>query len=136
MGEAEEEVLRVRECRGCGVRFFVCRPCDRGQQYCSEACREPARTAQRSAARLRHQRSPEGREDHRDHQRAYRERGRLVMDHPSAPPVEVETLAAVSPGVSDAPDEKEAGGGHWYEGTPSRPECRFCGRKSVWIEWG
>ena len=136
MGEAGEEVLRVRECRGCGVRFFVCRPCDRGQQYCSGACRGPARAAQRSSARLRHQRSAEGREDHRDHQRAYRERGRLVMDHSSAPPVEVETLAAVSPGVSDALDEKEAGGGNSHNGTSAKPECRFCGRESAWIEWG
>lgn len=94
------------------------------------------RTAQRSAARLRHQRSPEGREDHRDHQRAYRKRGRLVMDHSSAVPVEVETLAAVSPGVSDAPDEKETGDGDSYEWTPEMPACRFCGQESTWIEWG
>jgi hypothetical protein len=30
------------------------------------------------AARLRHQESPEGRDDHRDHQRAFRERRRLA----------------------------------------------------------
>ena len=50
--------------------------CDRGHAYCSSACRTAARRASVRAARQRHRRSPEGRLDHRDHQRAYRARVR------------------------------------------------------------
>ena len=42
-----------------------------------------ARRQQRRAANRRHQHSREGRLDHRDHQRAYRERLRRVTDHTS-----------------------------------------------------
>lgn len=58
------------------------------------------------------------------------------MDHSFGPRVEVETLAAANPGVSNAPDEKEASGGNSYERMVQRPVCRFCGRESTWIEWG
>jgi hypothetical protein len=68
--------LRQRVCRrqGCGAVFYVCRSCDRGQVYCSSDCRAAARRAQKRAANGRHQRSPEGRADHRDRQREYRRR--------------------------------------------------------------
>jgi hypothetical protein len=68
--------LRQRLCRGqsCGAVFYVCRPCDRGQAYCSSDCRGAARRAQKRAANGRHHRGPEGRADHRDRQREYRRR--------------------------------------------------------------
>lgn len=74
MAGGEQVPLRQRLCRGqaCGSVFYVCRPCDRGQRYCSERCRGKARRQQRRAANRRHQRSPEGRLDHRDRQREYR----------------------------------------------------------------
>jgi hypothetical protein len=74
--ESAGEVLRQRFCRasGCGALFWICRRCDRGQQYCSERCRLKARREQRRAANVRHQRSLEGKLDHRDRQRAYRQR--------------------------------------------------------------
>ena len=82
-----EEPLRRRFCRGagCGVVFWICRHCDRGHQYCGERCRRKARRQQRRAANRRHQQSREGRLDHRDRQRAYRERRglRRVTDHTS-----------------------------------------------------
>jgi len=76
MEPAAEVVLRQRFCRAskCGVVFWICQRCDRGQQYCSDRCREKARREQRRAANRRHQQSPEGRLDHRDRQRAYRQR--------------------------------------------------------------
>ena len=52
--------------------FYLCRHCDRGQRYCSARCREKSRRLQRREANRRHQRSPEGRLDHRDRQRAYK----------------------------------------------------------------
>jgi len=71
-----EAVLRQRVCRGreCHAVFWICRHCDRGQCYCSPACRDQARLEQRRRANCRHQRSPEGRLDHRDRQRDYRQR--------------------------------------------------------------
>ena len=83
-----EELLRQRFCRGagCGAVFWICRYCDRGHQYCGERCRRKARRQQRRAANRRHQQSREGRLDHRDRQRAYRERHSLrrVTDHTAA----------------------------------------------------
>jgi hypothetical protein len=73
----------------------VCRCCDRGQRYCSERCRQKARREQRRAANRRHQRSPEGRLDHRDRQREYRRRlvERRVTDQRSEAAVCTPTLA-------------------------------------------
>lgn len=74
--------------------FYVCRPCDRGQRYCSDRCREKARREQRRAANGRHQRSEEGRLDHRDRQRSYRQRqaARRVTDQGSGEEVDSFTL--------------------------------------------
>ena len=65
---------RRDSCRaeGCGAVFYVCSRCDRGQRYCSEACRRRSRRRQCREANRRHQQSPEGRLDHRSRQRAYR----------------------------------------------------------------
>jgi hypothetical protein len=71
-----EVVLRQRVCRGqgCQTVFWICTHCDRGQCYCSPACRTEARRRQHRAANRRYQQSPEGRLDHRDRQQQYRER--------------------------------------------------------------
>lgn len=71
-----EAVLRQRVCRGrgCQAVFWICQHCDRGQCYCSPTCRDQARREQHRRANCRHQRSPEGRLDHRDRQREYRRR--------------------------------------------------------------
>jgi len=71
-----EVVLRQRVClaSNCQATFFLCSRCDRGQRYCSPACRQQARLHQRRCANRRHQQSPEGRLDHRDRQRDYRRR--------------------------------------------------------------
>jgi hypothetical protein len=76
MAAAGEVVLRLRVCLGreCHAVFFLCSHCDRGQRYCSPACRTEARLHQRRSANRRYQQSPEGRLDHRDRQRHYRER--------------------------------------------------------------
>lgn len=80
MAVQQERVLRQRICRGagggCGALFFICPPCDRGQRYCSSACRTQARIQQTRHANRLHQRSPEGRADHRERQAAYRCRRR------------------------------------------------------------
>lgn len=74
MAANTEVVLRQRVCRasGCNRVFWICRHCDRGQHYCSQLCRLRTRREQHRVANRRHQQSPEGRQDHRDRQRAYR----------------------------------------------------------------
>jgi hypothetical protein len=67
-------ILRLRVCLRCQVLFCICRHCDRGQRYCSAACRAWAGREQRRQANRRHQQSDAGRQDHRDRQRIYRKR--------------------------------------------------------------
>ena len=85
---AREVVWRQLFCRGsgCGVMFYICGSCYRGQVYCGDKCRRRMRRQQMRRANRKHQDSPEGQLDHRDRQRAYRERCRLrrVTDHTSA----------------------------------------------------
>lgn len=61
-------------CGRCRRQVVVCRRCDRGQRYCDRGCSLASRKIQLRAAGARHQHSVEGRRDHADRQRAYRER--------------------------------------------------------------
>jgi len=123
MATDEQVLLRQRQCRGesCGAVFYVCRSCDRGQRYCSERCREKSRRQQRRTANLRHQRSDEGRLDHRDRQREYRLRlVRRVTDQGSDGEVSSFTLRP----LTEWPFEAEAG----------EAFCRLCGRRGSRID--
>jgi hypothetical protein len=124
MIDAEQVLFRQRLCRGqtCGAVFYVCRPCDRGQRYCSERCWAKARREQRRAANRRHQRSEEGRLDHRDRQREYRRRlARLrVTDQGRGAESRSSTLPLLSlPGVEAAAGEVI---------------CCVCGRRGTLID--
>lgn len=145
------EPLRQRFCRaqGCGARFFLCRACDRGQCYCCLACRAQARTQQRRAARQRHQRSPAGRLDHRDRQRAYRRR-LAIRRYTSAPlaaplPLALE-LPTTAKNVTDHTSQTVAPSGivrtsAWRWPASAQPRlvalgvliCRWCGRVGRWL---
>jgi hypothetical protein len=110
----EGSTLRMRRCcgRDCGVVFFVCIGCDRGQRYCSDACREAARRRQTRAANSRYQRSETGKQTHRLRQRAYRkrtlERSVTYQGHTSAPaPPAIRSLLP--------------------------PTCLVCRHRTVWI---
>jgi hypothetical protein len=90
MAAAPHPVFRQKFCKAesCGARFFICSHCDHGQSYCSEECRLRSRREQHRVANRRHQQSPEGRDDHRDRQRAYRRR-KAAISHalrPKVPP--------------------------------------------------
>ena len=124
MAAAEQVLVRQRLCgnQACGAVFYLCRRCDRGHRYCSERCRSKARREQRRAANRRHQRSPEGRLDHRDRQRDYRRRlTRLrVTDQGSGAEACFSTLRQLSAWAVE----------------PSRGEvfCRVCGRRGTLID--
>ena len=115
--------------------FYLCRRCDRGQQYCSPRCREKSRRLQRREANRRHQRTPWGRDDHRDRQREYRERQRArVTDQsslhssPSAnliAPRRFEPVEATpEPLQRPSPDTARPAG--WVV-------CQICGRWGRWV---
>src|SRR3989442_11036682 len=71
---AQSEAFREVRCGECRRLFYLCGPCDNGQGYCGERCRTESSARIRRAANARHQRSEEGRLDHRDRAREYRAR--------------------------------------------------------------
>ena len=132
---AQEVVLRQLSCRwpGCGLVFYICSSCYRGHRYCGDRCRKKARREQRRRANQRHQQSREGRLDHRDRQRAYRERCRLrrVTDHTSAG--KGRSVKIVEPSREtgrSTPLAEELQDRPRFEWLPSaiRPVCMLCGR--------
>jgi hypothetical protein len=126
-----EVVMRQRFCcaEECGEVLTICRSCDRGQRYCSETCQERSRLDQRRESNRRHQASPESRLDHRDRQRAYRQRSQeSVTDQGSE-----ECSGSVTVSLVVSSDESRT---FWrvtkvFE-YPLR--CRVCGRRSRWLE--
>lgn len=111
--------------------FFICSHCYRGQRYCSEVCRSQARRQQRHSANRRHQQSREGRLDHRDRQREYRQRRAMasVTDHTSQ--------AGDGYGMMGLPTALAAvrEPRRLYESPmPGPVVCRFCGRRGQWVQ--
>jgi hypothetical protein len=147
LAHSAAEPFRQRFCRasGCGVRFFLCRACDRGQCYCSAVCRAQARVQQRRAARQRHQQSTAGRLDHRDRQRTYRRRQAERQHTPSTPPLLAPTTPP-SENVTDHASAMEATSGKVRASVwrwPAVPQvartalgvlvCRWCRRVGRWL---
>lgn len=85
------ESFRQDRCALCREVFYICRYCDRGQIYCSPPCRRLGRTASRRRANRRHQQTPEGRKDHRDRQRRWREKNRNKENSGLLPKAPAET---------------------------------------------
>jgi hypothetical protein len=132
---ASEVPFRQLFCRAaaCGLMFFVCRRCYRGQTYCSDPCRHTTRRQQRRKANRRYQQDAEVRLDHRDRQREYRKRRceRRVTDQSSLLECSsgsiTEPLAetvAESPPMEETEDALKIS---WRDRF-SRIVCRLCGR--------
>lgn len=123
---------------GCCAVFWICRRCDRGHAYCSDQCRAASRREQRRRARQRHERSPEGRLDHRDRQREYRARVRVpdqssirVAERPTLRPPEAADLMqeAFSPPAEVANELVE-----WLPRPRRAVVCVLCGAPVRWVE--
>lgn len=71
-------------CRSCLEVFWICRRCYRNHRYCSKNCRQEGRRASQRISRRKHQQSDEGRLDHRDRQKSYRDRHRKKFTQPRA----------------------------------------------------
>src|SRR5262249_3352236 len=142
MVERGEVVLRQRFCCAseCCTVFFLCPHCDRGQCYCSLACRQHTRRQQRRLANRRHQQSPEGRLDPRDRQRQYRQRrcrarvtdqGSILSTCSASSSWEV---AEATP-PDTAPPTAAVTFPQWPENHPGiRMCCRVCGRVGRFID--
>ena len=115
--------LRQKVCRTCGALFALCPACDRGQAYGSPPCQDAGRHGSVRAAKAQYRGSPEGRLDHRDHQRAFRAHRRL-RDHTSPTPRVGATLSGTDarPALPLSPPPSSA-----------TPCCRICGRLSRWV---
>lgn len=137
-----EGILRRRVClsRECRAVFFLCSHCDRGQRYCSLSCRRQARLGQRRCANRRHQQSLEGRLDHRDRQREYRQRRAQarVTDQGSLL-IAGSTLSGGGPIKTILSELPERSGAvtlpRWPQTQPGGwLRCRICGRKGHFID--
>lgn len=137
----ESEVsFRQLFCRagGCGVMFFICRPCYRGQVYCSADCRRRSRRQQRQKANRRYQQDPEVRRDHRDRMREYRKQLReiRVTDQSSIIDCGSGSIsgplvkpALKTPPVEELHDQPKAK----WRGRFNRIVCIICGRMGRFV---
>ena len=108
------EGLRPRRCcdPSCNAMFAVCRGCDRGQRYCSDACRKRMRQRQLASAGRRYQATPAGQQAHCRRQRAYRQR-------------QSEACVTHQGPVSITTSRPSAGG--------CLTQCAICGQPNRWI---
>lgn len=137
MVEHGKGVLRSRLClsRDCNALFFICSHCDRGQRYCGQTCSATARLRQRREANRRHQSSPEGRLDHRDRQRDYRQR------QAQADVTDQGSLPVISPALSDCGEQIDAPAAVVVAALSRRPQpttglrlcCCICGRPGRFV---
>jgi len=136
---AAEVSFRQLFCRaiGCGLMFFICRPCYRGQAYCSEECRQKSRRKQLRQANRRYLEDPEVRQDHCERMREYRRRGRSsrVIDQSSTIEWSSGTIGVPLVKTKQAPTvEKlhDLGKSSWRERV-GRVVCIICGRVGRFI---
>ena len=135
---AREVVWRELSCQGsgCGVMFYICGSCYRGQVYCGDGCRGRMRLEQTRRADRRYAQDPEVQADHCQRQREYRKRCRLrrVTDHTSpgrdrsGTIVSTWTERGMSTPLAEGFGDRPRLGGHR---AAIRIVCIVCGRVGV-----
>lgn len=122
-----DDSFREQRCGLCRTVFYVCRGDDHGQIYCPVGCSAEAWRRSRRAARARQQGSELGRQDHRDHMRALRERraeaeiARRVTDQGPQEVAPSAIVVVVADPAAPASGARESGAGSQpdAETTPS-----------------
>lgn len=119
MAGSEATVIHSRRCGNpaCGALFGICQACDRGQRYCSPACRGQARVCRHRVANRRYQDSRRGRHFHSQRQERYRRAKNKVTDTGSQSPPGKSMVVPCLP-CTTVPDE------------PSPRRCLRCGRRA------
>ena len=111
----------VLGCKTCQKVFVVCRPCYRGQKYCSNTCRSSGYALSRKAARQKFEKTIEAKLDHRDRSQRYRQtmKQKSVTDK-SSPKIESNVFTPQSSHLK-------------LNQLPQMAYCLHCG-KEVWTE--
>ena len=100
------EVGREGRCPWCTCIFYVCRCCDHGRVYYRPEHADAARVASCRRSKAIHQASDEGRDDHRDHNRAYRKRRKEALLAAARGRLEGQDTASRVQCVTEHPAEK------------------------------
>jgi hypothetical protein len=87
-GDAPADSARFYLCAGCRRQVRICRPCDRGNQYCDTGCAQKARDQARKEAGARYQKTCEGKKRHALRQSRWRDGQKKKVTH-QGPPVGV-----------------------------------------------
>jgi hypothetical protein len=111
-----ERLVRMYDCRRCGVYVRVCSGCDRGQVFCAAECAKLSRRESVRRAGARYQRSRRGAHRHAARQRRWRQqhrsdRGLQIVTHQSCTAsIATRTVLAVpergEPSSREADDHK------------------------------
>ena len=91
-----ESTGRLYLCQRCRLQVIICRRCDRGQSYCSDACSKAARCEALRASGRRYQQSSKGRLKHAERAHRYRQRKNKVTHQGSTTLAQGDLLAANS----------------------------------------
>ena len=120
------QLCEVR-CRWCGLPFFICRRCWRGQGYCCDECRRFARQKSHREAQRRYRQSPKGKKAHREAENRRRhglsEKGEKKMDDLSSTPLPWWCMRFVIDSVLVVQSAR---------GRVER--CHFCGAEGVLVD--
>ena len=131
------EVLRGAICPRCRNRFYICRHCDRGHVYCCRRCSVESRREKCCGYRRLHRSSVEGREDHRNRERASRRRrknkGKVVGDQGFEKRGESENVSTRERMVAGV---AAIGSACAKEHTDEFVYCEICGCRSRWVYFG
>ena len=96
-----EQTYRVYSCRRCAQQVFICRHCDRGNQYCAGDCASRRRCESRRRAGQRYQHGYRGASRHAARQRAWRERHAQKVTHQGSPATDVALIVAPTSTTSE-----------------------------------
>jgi hypothetical protein len=81
----EDDSYRLFLCALCRQQVKLCRPCDRGDIYCSKDCAAKRRCASVKRARRKYQKTFRGRLLHAARQQAYSDREKLKLTDQGSP---------------------------------------------------
>ena len=112
-------LLKEIQCKRCGIIFYVCHSCWRGQAYCCEFCRDTAQRESHRKAQDKYRQTEKGKIAHRRQEKERRLRNsqnsqKTVDDDTSTPSQPDDNLQVTSPS--------------------SHPCCYFCGRKGLIVD--
>ncbi len=111
-------------CALCRKQVVVCRSCDHGQRYCTQACSRQRRGERQREAKARYANTRAGRHNNAERQRRYRARlldhnpgnSKIVTDQGSAPNGPIDNLVLVHLGTNDEPVKHQ----------PTEMRCYLC----------